>query len=357
MNLRFVLLLVLAITACNVYPQHDGEFDAGPVDPFNFPPPYLGALGDRTKAARGSFTEIKAYSRGQAIGYFSFPFAPSLSGSSKTPPDPLRLSTNGAPYSQVPAPRAYVFDPQPGVSAFPSTPHCAPPLHYTYDPRVDDVPLNVQGPIFTALPNATYSFTQVATWNYEPIVAEVGVNNNNAPCQNHKSETSLPKNIVSEPIDTYYLAWPLIDPGAAVYRVGQSINNSGGITAQHFGWYNHYLVAYLDGGYIPTSNDKAADGTPVVHMVVQNLYYPRSTITTTVNGKSTSAAGAIGQGYDVVDAPRGDAQYSPVCNVYSYDPGNATPDQLPKDANTIRSLYGPTFTLASTPYIFCLQVQ
>src|SRR5690242_20003455 len=129
----WVWALLAAASGCNPYNQRNGEFIAGAADPVSYPPAYVGTGGDRTRPGRGSFTELRAFAGGNAIGYYSFPF--STSQLPPVPPKgttiyPLRLQDGGMPYSLVPTPTAYVFDP--------STP-CTPPPGYTPDPRLDDV--------------------------------------------------------------------------------------------------------------------------------------------------------------------------------------------------------------------------
>ncbi|HEX2570112.1 MAG TPA: hypothetical protein VH877_11185 [Polyangia bacterium] len=293
---------------------------------------------------------MPAYANGNAIGYFSFPFSTSQIGP-PTPPtgtDPLRLVENGAPYSRVPAPVAYRFDG--------STP-CTPPKNYVYDPRTDEVRYDQQGNIVTVLPSATYPTGATPTWSYVPIVAERVVRGT-IDCQSVKTETTLlsrPDLSVSQPTGNY-LAWAQIDVGAGVYRIGETPGTSPGIFTQRFGWYDHFITAYIDGGYIPTTTP---DNGQTVTMVPQTLFYPRSNIGT--------AAGAIGRGYDVLEAGRNDTGYSPVCAVMTYDAATVTATNptactqancLPRDAATIRARF-PAASLrpANPPYIFCFQVQ
>jgi hypothetical protein len=358
-------LLPAALTllaACNPYPTRTGEFSAGPADPAMYPPPYLGTGGDRTKPGKGSVTELRAFVGGAAIGSFSFPFSSSLFSSKpgSTPPDPLRLLDNGMAYPPVPAPKVYVFDPQPPTSAFPAQAQCVPPPNYVYDAFSDEVRYDQQNPIFTVLPSANYAVGQTPTWTYEPIVVEVPVTSKGEDCQGLKSEMSLLASTqvsLLQPNDGHYLAWPQLDPGVAVYRVGQTINNSNGETVQRYGWYNHFLTAYIDGGYIPTAT-VMVNNNPVLHMTPQHLYYPRSMITQTVNGMPQMVSGNIGLGFDVLDATRADAaNYSPVCAVFSYDPGAVSSNMLPTDAATIIQSFGGTLKPASPPYVFCVQVE
>ncbi|MCU1281980.1 MAG: hypothetical protein JWM53_5526 [bacterium] len=341
----FSVFLLFAATACNPYSQRSGEFIAGAVDPVNFPPAYVGTGGDRTRPGRGTFTELRAYAHGGPIGYFSFPFSTTqlpATAAAAAMVDPLRVIDRGKPYAKVPTPTAYLFDP--------STPCSAPP-GYVYDQRRDDVPLDQQGAIFTGLPTATINPGALPLWSYVPIVAETVVQAPSLPCQAIKSEETLKANAVAGGgPDGKFLAWPIIDGDAPVYRVGETSATSSGWGVQKLGWYNHYIVAYLDGGYVPTT--LSDDGSGIV-MVTQQLFYPRSMVT---KGTSTFPGG-LGFGYDVVEAVPGDANYSPVCAVYTYDVGMAvTVDQLPQDVDTIKALYSSTFKGGSPAYVYCLQV-
>jgi hypothetical protein len=341
------VLLLFALSACDVYSARSGAYSAGGVDPVNFPPAYLGVGGNRTKPGLGSFTEVRAYAAGQPVGYFAFPFSTSQlppGGSKGMPPDPLKLVDAGTGYAPVPVPRAYDFS-----AAAP----CSPPRNnYVYDPRVDEVPYDRQGNLFTALPTATYNPGMLPTWSYVPVVQRVPVMGGPLGCQTVVDEASLlmTSGLQAGPPDGTYLAWAIIDADAPVYRIGQSMSNSGGWGTQQLGWYNHYILTYLDGGAVPTTT--AADGT--VEMVTMALYYPRSKVQTGMN----TVAGGVGFGYDVVDAARGQAGYSPVCKVFTYDAGGVmTPDQLPKDVATIKASFGASIQPANPPYFFCLQVQ
>jgi hypothetical protein len=353
---RGLWLLALA-SACNPYHNRSGEFSAGPADPLNYPPPSLGAGGDRTKAGKGSFTEVKAYAASVPIGYFAFAFASAV-GPTQKGVDPLRLIDDGMVYPQVPTPRAYTFDPSQN-SPYPATPTCVAPNDYVYDAQRDELRYDDQGSIFTALPTATYVAGALPTWSYEPVVAEVPVTTSGMGCQSVTTEAGVlasPAASVADP-DGKYLAWAIIDTGAAVYRVGQSIASSSGVTVQRYGWFEHFIVAYLDGGYIPTESG-TGDGHPVVRMKTQKLYYPRSMVTTMVKGMAVTATGAIGQGYDVLESARTDVGYSPVCAVFTYDVGaTVASSQLPRDAQTIETTYGATLQAATTPYVYCLQAE
>ena len=71
---------VLLAAGCDPYSDYKlkGEFNAGSVDPFNFPPPYRGVGASRSVAGSGNgFTAVRAFSQGLAIEYYLFPYSPS----------------------------------------------------------------------------------------------------------------------------------------------------------------------------------------------------------------------------------------------------------------------------------------
>ena len=65
----------------------------------------------------------------------------------------------------------------------------------------------------------------------------------------------------------------------------------------------------------------------------------------------TMAAGARGAGYDVLQAKRGDADYSPVCEVFTYDAGMPLGPrrQLPKSAEAIEAMFRTAMPTAPRP--------
>jgi len=205
------------------------------------------------------------------------------------------------------------------------------------------------------------------------------VSSNGEPCQDTKSEKTLRQRsdvelkTQGEP-DGKFLAWAIIDPGAGVYhRLGAPIggdartgNPPGGVDLQKFGWFNHYLLAYLDGGYIPTESIMAANqGPTMVRMVTQDIYYPRSLVIH--SGSLGTAPGKLGRGYDLLQFKRGEPGYSPVCRVLTYDAGDPrTLADLPHNVDDLNALYGDTIAPPDQPpapatpiplFIYCLQLE
>jgi hypothetical protein len=343
---------LLACAACNPYQRFGKDDDAlGPVDPVSFPPANLGTTGNRMQPGVGYFTETAAFVAGAAVGYF--PYA--LPAPSPATADLLRLREDGQPYaSKLASPTAYLFDPG-----------CVAPASYQYNLKTDEVRYDVQGTIFTALPSATYTAGVAVSSRYTPLVAVARARIPGVPCQKLKSDAALTTALGKAPDpDGTYQAALIIDAAAGVYAFddpdGKRLPD--GLGLQSWGWYRRYLLAYLDGGPIPTAESEVNDGTmampklkKVVRMVPQKLYIPRSMV---ISGTGTMAAGARGAGYDVLAAKRGEPGYSPLCEVTTYDAGMPlAPDALPRDAKTIEVSFGATLQPAATRYVFCLQVQ
>jgi hypothetical protein len=373
--LALVSCALAVLEGCDPFSEKfTGEFNAGSVDPADFPSPYRGANATRNVAGSGNgITAVRAYTDGGVIEYFRFPYGPSqvvTPGYVYTAQQISSQTQTATQISGLPVPRGYPFDPPGTGTPFPPQQSCAPPKGYTYDQRRDDVRYDEQGNIVTALPNAAFNPGSLPTWTYVPVVQEVPVTSNHETCQDIKSEkTLLARNDVSVGApDGRYLAWALIDPGAAVYHVGETAAQSTGVGIQHWGWYQHFLVAYVEGGYVPVDG-----GTT---FVTQNLYIPTQI---RIDG-GTAPAGQVGAGYDVLDYPRSDPSYSPICKVMLYGGANGVVvdrlpdggpnlDQLPKSAADPRisdgGLRAPTSPAAGAivptgtvpPFIFCLQAQ
>jgi hypothetical protein len=353
---------LLAGLGCDPYGNfNDPDQPLGPVDPVLFPPANVGTGGDRKRPGRGRFSEITAYVAGAPVGYFSYPLPTPAAGT-----DPLRVLEQGQPYEPVPTPAAYVFDGNDG-SAFPEEERypCTPPPDYRYVPQRDAVDYSKQGPVFAKLPEATYTEGALPTTKYVPVVAEAGMVSRGFACQQLKSVSRIRDVAGMLPAPTgKYLAWLIIDPGAPVYT---RENPTGGpmdlgIGLQRWGWYNRYLLAFLDGGYLPVEEAMATittvDGPvmgKVMRMRPQRLFVPRQ-----VRTDMGVSAGRAGAGYDVLEFRRGGPAYSPLCQLWSYgDPAAPLPiAELPTSAEAI--LARPDLNAsAATPasYVFCLQVR
>lgn len=419
-----LITIALSVTfACD--PQEgnfnpDEEFNAGGADPYNFPPGFRGnncfsSSCVRQTAGSGVFTEVRAFAKGQPVGYYSFPFSPlQIPTTAYSTPsaiawpegqiDPLRLTGPGTDFRQqsnnpVPVPMVYNFDPPGGTDPFASAFKCRAPANYSMNPWRDAIPLNQQWNVFTFLPDrfASFGFGTLPTWNYRPIVAEVPVATRDLGCQGVKSERTL-LNLADDgkldvprgepepdpkvgrlglPTPGRFLAWAVIDPGAAVVRVGERPNllqggKVSGTSVQKYGWYGQFIVAYIDGGYIPVEDGPRVAGAPTTRARPQRIYYPRSSVLRT--GQKSASPGQLGQGYDVVQADRftDPSTYSPICEVWTYSLGSSpvAQEDLPKDEATILQLANSTLEPARTDqsptsftpsativprFIFCLQ--
>jgi hypothetical protein len=360
------LTAMVALAGCDPYEDFGGGNDGlGPVDPVMFPAANLGAGGNRTMPGIGLFMETHAFADGAEIGYFPYAYP-----AAATPiPDPRRLRDSGNPVARVPTVGVYNFDPPAsGGNPLPATNACSAPAGYVYSEPRDEVHYDQQGAVFAALPRATYDMGVAAATPYLPIAAEWPVNSAGQPCQKFKSRTQVEDVFGAfdpSKASGKFMAWLIIDPAAAVYKWDDDPDTDlRGLDLQRWGWFNRYLLAYLDGGYIPTAEEMVTEGgamKTVLRMQPQKLYHPRSLV---IGDGGAMAPGARGAGYDVLSAKRGDADYSPLCEVWTYE---ATPagmglpeDQLPKTAEAIEAMFpAPNLTVAAGAgrYVFCLQVR
>lgn len=349
-----------------------GEFNAGAADPFNFPPAYRSSGGSftRERGGSGSFAERAAFAHGVPANYFYFPLPPSVVSTPGYPApsakaDPLRIGGAGA----LPTSLGFQFEPGDPNAAVQDTASCVAPAGYNYDAFRDDVHYDRQGNLVSALPNANYVVGANPTFSYIPVVQRVSVASAGEACQSVKNDqTIVTRTDVTLAVDgtatppapkpdPVYLAWAVIDPGSPVFRVGQNAASTSGYTVQHYGWYRQFLIAYLDGGAVPTAQATTATGAPITRMVTQKLYFPRG-------GVTAKSGNGIGVGNDVVEHVRGEAGYSPVCQTYSYVvPAGSAPlkDAAAIEASAAALSLQPGAPIdpktgAPTPaYIFCLQ--
>lgn len=363
------VLAVLAVSGaggCDPYGTFDDPDERlGPVDPVLFPAANVGVGGDRKRPGRGRFSELTAYVGEAEVGYFSYALPTLPAGS-----DPLRVLEDGKPYDPVPTPPVYVFDGN-GDSPFPDEDRypCQAPPGYAFNAQRDDVDYSKQGPVFSRLPEATYAEGALPVTRYVPLVAEAGMGSSGMPCQQIKSTKKIKEVLGEMPATTgRYLAWLVIDPAAPVYPRD---NPTGvlpmgrmhpGVGLQRWGWYGRYLLAFLDGGFIPTEEVMIPGPgidvptmIPVTRLKPQRLFVPRQ-----VRSEMGVAVGRAGAGYDVLEFKRGEPGYSPLCQLWNYgDPTmpQAAPD-LPKRAEAILTTPGLN-AAAATPasYVYCLQVS
>ena len=380
---------LLAAAGCSPYDRYVGEVNAGAVDPSKFPKAYLGDDADPKQAGTGKFHPIAATVNGKKVAYYRFPL-PAAQAS-----DPLTVS-------KLNPALAYLFDPTPS-GAYPDTyrcraseersfrpENCAPSTGmpkdnyvtppdpcrpYRFDPRVDAFRYDIQNPIVTALPDSA---------GYVPIVNEVPVTTNDLVCQSVKSEDTLLETPgVKVPVlppapGTFmgksrgwpsgrYFAWAIIDPSAEVLTLDKDGNEVGeygrdrskGFGPQRFGWWNKFMVAYLDGGQIPRQILADKDQ---VKLRAQRLYYP--TAVAELDDKGNKIGVLDGEpfvGNDLLEGARGSDAYSPLCQVFSYD--SADPMD-PMDPNKLRivdsaaKIDPATMKVTDTKtLVYCLQLQ
>ena len=374
-----LLSLLLAATAgggCDPYGTFNDTPDdsLGVVDPVNFPPANVGVGGDRKRPGRGRFQELVAFFEGQEIGYFSFTLPTLPAGS-----DPLRVLDDGKPYGPVATPVAYVFDSAPPGSPFPEGDRypCAPPAGYQFDVRRDAVDFTKQGNVFSTLPTEAYAEGVAPSSTYVPVVQEARLSSSGQPCQRLKSEKRIEEVLGMKPAPTpNYLAWLVIEPAARVvprefptgnFPMGHPMAGQmhPGVGIQRWGWFNRYLLAYIDGGYIPTEDGVVTGGTmamPTMRMVKrmrpQRLFIPRAVLS---GAMMTMGPGRPGQGYDVLEARRGQPTYSPICQVWVYgDPMMPVPAaDLPKAASAIVDPMSALNPMPAAPasFVYCLQAR
>ncbi len=115
---------------------------------------------------------------------------------------------------------------------------------------------------------------------------------------------------------------------------------------QRWGWYQQYLLSYLDGGYIPLATSQPSMTSQV--MATQNLYYP--TMVFDPNAMM-AAPGDLGLGHDLMDYKRGETGYSPICHVWTFDPKDImNPEKSVGDI--MDGMHNVTDTMT---YVYCLQ--
>lgn len=334
-TLEMALALSLAaLPACNPYQNFDGEYFAGAIDATTFAAPYLGELSGPPDQSGGVIAASTGWVGGSEVLFYVFPFNDAQNGQS----DPLALA-------EVPTPKAFVFDPAQGDPF--GTPKCVAPKNYVHDQRTEAWRLDEQGVVFESTPSDP---------DYIPVVAQVPVASNGIKCQDTKSKKNLyeRKDVTFDKEsdgDGKFAAFAMVDPGADVQP-----NLANGLGPIHIGWYNHYLVTFLDGGYIPTEDVPGTDMTdPYTKMVAQTIYTPTAIPGMDDDMNVVPVPGSLGSGYDLLDAARGEAGYSPVCHVLAYTPDDPLTPKTSVGELSQTELASAASADADLGYVFCLQ--
>jgi hypothetical protein len=355
---------LLAVAGCNPYQNLDGDFYLGPVDAKNFQSAYQGA-GFAANSSQGTIApSVAAVAGGNMVAYYPFPAGA----------DPLTIDQVDAHSRAL----VYVFD---GDSSKDTQKCKKPSATYHYDARTDFVRFDRQGNIFED--ESAGVLPDDAT--YVPVYEEVPVASNGEGCQTIHSAEGLVTNpgvtVAHGPKpsdendhaqgtpDGKYLAMAVIDPRAFVLAPDGSVD-AAGIGGQRFGFINHLLVAYLEGGAIPTEmvtipGMMGAPDQMVIQAKLATLYAPN--VTLDAKGKPVPCdiaaptdpmARCIGTGFDLIDgvgggsdATRGAAGYSPICAVRTYTPADpAAPVADPA------MLDPATLDPDTSTFIYCFQV-
>jgi len=355
---------LLAVAGCNPYQNLDGDFYLGPVDAKDFQPAYQGAGFDPNSSVGTIFPSYAGVSGGGVVAYYPFPAGV----------DPLTIDlAEGGGRALV-----YVFD---GNSSA-DTDKCKKPRdNYQYDARADFVRFDRQGNIFEDDSPAPMPDDP----SYVPVYAEVPVASNGEGCNTVHSAEGLVSNrqvtvatgpkpsdenahAVGKP-DGKYLAMAMVDPRSMVLLPDGSLNPTNGLGAERWGFINHLLTAYVEGGVIPTETVAVPDpmGGPDVLTIVAKpatLYAPNvvlddmgMAVACDPMDPTNPDAPCIGSGLDLIDGvgggsgARGDAGYSPICSVRTFTPTDPmNPEADPADIDPA-SLDPDTGI-----FIYCFQV-
>ena len=345
----FSIGCLLLVSACDPYERFGKNDDSlGPVDPLNFPPANLGVQpdgspGNRRLSGLGAFTAVPAFAGGVEAAYFAYPFPPGSDATS------LRLDAEVPPASTCSTPLTGAHPPpainmiaaatrSPSISRATSSPSCPPPATRPSWGRA----------------RATCLWSR-----------EIPVSSPTMGCQLPKSKETLAQfdGMTAREPDGKFLAFLVIDPGSPVYPAGAAADHPG-VGVQRWGWYNRYLLAYLDGGRDPhRAGDRDGGQAARRHhgraaWSPSACTYPRSLVIGRHGcrrGPGRAWAPATTSWPPGAEPPG----YSPMCEVYTYDAGLPLPPGEPaRDAATIEMKFNtPAAPLepASPPYVFCLQ--
>jgi hypothetical protein len=329
-------------------------------------------IGYTPGQAAGQFTAVNAFVNDQVIGYYAFPFV------SAAPV--FTIAKRGS---------VYVFDaPDAGTDST----KCNPPANYTFDAQRDYVRLDRQGNIFEEKQVSTDGVaTPADTTKYIPIYQEVPVTSGGYDCQSIRSAEGLVANgkvqvtTAPAPIGVTgahpfgipsgnFLAFSMIDPSADVRFPPNSqfpfdpgaINPDTGLNStgldptlqgpQRWGYYNHFLAAYIDGGYY-TMTAPPAGSDPGTFAVMEQMLFAPDTIVDGTTGMP--APGGPGLGLDVLEGVRGDAAYQPLCHVFIYPSANNPQDPTAPTITNVNQVMAQIQQAGMGPFdagwVFCFQ--
>jgi len=353
------LILLMACASCTPYKNLDGDYYLGPIDPAPFPPAYQGAGYDPSVQA-GTIAPAPATTTGSApLAWYSFPVAAGA--------DPLTLHAiqSGAIVADVPS--LFVFD---GDEAHDSA-RCMPPSPtYVFNQRTDFVRFDRQANVFREHRASADPPALPSDAGYAPIYAELPVTSGGEPCQTiHSAEGLLASKQVAPAAapDGKYLAAAIVDPSAIVLLPDGTLD-ARDLGPQRFAFFDHYLVAYVDGGFVPTTPqtipgtmgapDITADvATPATLFAPNAFPTPMGPGACNPAAPVAAAAPCVGQGFDLIvgtdgmSGARGAPGYSPICHVRTFTPADPTAPPVDPAAVDPASL-DPD----AGAFVYCLQV-
>jgi hypothetical protein len=359
-SLARLALALLALAGCNPYHNLDGDFYLGPVDAAKFPAAYLGQGFDGAGSVGTIAPATAAVAGGAQVVYYGFPVGAGANALK------LRSASGGTIVDREPV---YVFDGDPTRDST----ACVAPSGYVYDLQRDFVRFDRQGNVFQEA-QSSGDAPGLPGDGYLPAYAEVPVTSSGEACQSVRSSEFLVTNpslsVMTTPPpsgtqrdavgvpDGKYLAMAVVDPRAIVLDASGGLDGNG-MGPQRWGFYAHYLVAYLEGGYVPTrvAMVPGMNGGPPTQLtegLPMLLYAPNSGCNAAHPLDPTTPC--IGKGQDVIDGlsgmpgVRGQPGYSPICHVLTYTPGSAGPATSPSQIDPA------TLDPDTNSYVYCLQL-
>lgn len=386
----YLLAASAFVPACSPWNYGTGDFYAGTVDPAKYPAIYTGG---GTKQSSGVFIPVQAATLSAAtiLTYALDVPANQSAAADETGIPELTLAIepiDAAGYFPDSPSLVYTFDAT-ATEPYPATSLCTAPTNYVFDARTESYRRDYQGLIFTQIP-------QTGGDPFVPYMAEVAVTSKSLKCQGIKDDEGILKNkdvtvpiVPADPLQPGTVDEPKpsgklvalypVDPRAQVEP-----SDTSGWGSQKWGWYKHYLFAYIDGGYIPTQQVSVDIGEdePLTFAAMRpqkwffpatrpasvedpdtgDISFPKDPDTMEYEfidaggpGLSNNAAEFAGAITDVVEAARGEAGYSPICELCTFEGTTADWDAFLVDGNPL-PLFSNTATATCTgTYVYCPQ--